>query len=119
MKPTTEDFLIPIADALSRVCQSGEPQLHHIEEAAKLRILIAFEAKNAHDAECQRLADKWVEQNKAAFFQKVSGSRFAYGHQSNLEYRHNLDAIWNSMRDEADPIFRDYITKHRPTNDPW
>lgn len=119
MKPTTEDFLIPVADALSRVCPSGNPQLHQIAEATALRIEIAMVAKSAHDAECQRLADKWVEQNEAAYFQKASDSRFAYGYQSNLKYRNNLDAIWNSMRDEADPIFRDYITTYRPTNDQW
>lgn len=113
MKPTTEDFLIPLADVLR--IYHGMSRIEDVKVAAKARIHAAIAAKKAHDEECQRMADEWVKENKAAYFQKASDSRFAYGYQSNLEYRHNLDAIWNSMRDEADPIFRDYVTTFRPT----
>lgn len=113
MKPTTEDFLIPIADAIRLFVNTED--VDFVQSATRARIHAARLAKMAHDEECQRLADEWVQQNKAAYFQKASDSRFAYGSQSSLEYRHNLDKIWNSMRDEADPIFRDYVSEYRPT----
>lgn len=113
MKPTTEDFLIPLADVMRSLNERWD--IDYVKDAVKARIHTAIAAKKAHDEECQRLADEWVEQNKAEYFQKASDSRFAYGSRSSLEYRHNLDKIWLSMRDKADPIFRDYITEYRPT----
>ena len=114
MKPTTEDFLIPMADALARVCPLGNPEDRHITAAIALRLRIAIKAKQEHDEECQRLANEWVEANKTEFFQRAAEYRQANPSARRLEFRNGLDKLWNSMRDTADPIFRDYVTQYRP-----
>ena len=113
MKPTTEDFLIPLADVLR--IHHGMSGIEDIRTAAKARIHAAIAAKAAHDEECQRLADEWVQQNKAAYFQRQREYRRNNISARDFEYREGLDQIWNSMRDKADPIFRDYISETPPT----
>lgn len=113
MKPTTEDFLIPLADAIRLFVNTED--VDFVQSATRARIHAARLAKMAHDEECQRLADEWVQQNKAAYFQSAKEYRRNNISERDFEYRCNLDTIWNSMRDKADPIFRDYITKFRPT----
>ena len=113
MKPTTEDFLIPIADVLR--IHHGMSGIEDIRTAAKARIHAAIAAKAAHDEECQRLADEWVQQNKSAYLQSAKEYGRYNSSVRDFEYREGLNQIWLSMRDKADPIFRDYITEHRPT----
>lgn len=113
MKPTTEDFLIPLADVLRSLNEHWD--IDYVEGAAKLRIRYAIAAKAVHDEECQRLADEWVQQNKAAYFQRQREYSRNNISKRGFEYDCNLDIIWNSMRHEADSIFRDYISKQRPT----
>lgn len=114
MKPTTEDFLIPLADALARVYPLGNPEDRHVTQAIALRLRIAIKAKREHDEECQRLADEWVKQHKAEFFEREMEYRLVNISERDFEYRHGLDELWKSIRDKADPIFRDYVTKSRP-----
>lgn len=113
MKPTTEDFLIPLADVLRSFRVRSD--IEDVKEAAKARIHAAIAAKAAHDEECQRLADEWVQQNKAAYLQSAKEYGRYNSSVRDFEYREGLNQIWLSMRDKADPIFRDYITKYRPT----
>ena len=123
MKPTTEDFLIPIADVLSRVCPSGEPQPHHIAEAMVLRVKIAFEAKIAHDEECQRLADQWVNERIEKFNADMEAYRQNYEPAVSIIEQKNAKEqvawkrgeMWKEMRDSCPSIFRDYISDHPPT----
>ena len=114
MKPTTEDFLIPMADALARVCPLGNPEDRHVTEAIALRLRIAIKAKREHDEECQRLADEWVREHKAELFGREIEYRLVNISARGFEYRYGLDELWISIRDKADPIFRDYVTKCRP-----
>ena len=62
MKPTTEDFLIPMADAIRLFVNTED--VDFVQSATKARIHAAILAKAAHDEECQRLADQWVKENK-------------------------------------------------------
>lgn len=113
MKPTTEDFLIPIADAIRLFVNTED--VDFVQSATRARIHAARLAKMAHDEECQRLADEWVQQNKAAHLQSAKEYGRYNSSARDLEYREGLNRIWLSMRDKADPIFRDYISEHRPT----
>ena len=108
MKPTTEDFLLPMADIM-RIFAVDD-----IREAAKIRIKAAIDAKASHDEECQRLADEWLLAHRDEFFRRAAEYRRADPSSSRLEFRNGLDKLWGSMRDEADPIFRDYVTQYRP-----
>lgn len=123
MKPTTEDFLIPLADALRSFRVRSD--IEDVKEAAKARIHAAIAAKAAHDEECQRLADEWVVASKPEFFAKFESYRskaveyrYPYGHKSEefLVYLESQKSnMWSAIRSAADPIFRDYISETPPT----
>jgi len=112
MKPTTEDFLIPLADAIRLFVNTED--VDFVQSATKARIHAARLAKMAHDEECQRLADQWVADHKTEFFERAMEYRRVNISARDFEYRHGLDELWISIRDKADPIFRDYVTKCRP-----
>lgn len=123
MKPTTEDFLIPLADVLR--IHHGMSGIDDVNVAAKARIHAAIAAKAAHDEECQRMADEWVEPRKPEFFEKFESFRMKavalrhpYGHKSE-EFTEFLKSkksnMWMEIRSAADPIFRDYISETPPT----
>lgn len=121
MKPTTEDFLIPMADALARVCPLGNPEDRHVTEAIALRLRIAIKAKREHDEECQRLADQWVEQNKEKLNIQTSAYKFSWGgatQAGEMNFKAQVlwkrGEIWQKMRSAADSIFRDYIPENPP-----
>jgi len=123
MKPNTEDFLIPMADAIRLFVNTED--VDFVQSATKARIHAAILAKAAHDEECQRLADEWVEQNKTAFLAEFESYRrwaaevrYPHGHRSKdfLEYLESeKNRMWSKILPNADPIFRDYINETPPT----
>ncbi len=114
MKPTTEDFLIPMPDAIRLFVNIED--VDFVQSATRARIHVAMLAKMAHDEECQRLADQWVADHKAEFFHRAKEYTKALRSTAySDEFKAGALSIWGGMRDKADPIFRDYISEWFPT----
>ena len=122
MKPTTEDFLIPLADVLRSFRVRSD--IEDVKEAAKARIHAAIAAKAAHDEECQRLADEWVGERIKKFNADVEEYRQSYGPPVSIIGQKNTKdqvawkrgEMWKEMRDSCPSIFRDYISETPPTS---
>lgn len=117
MKPTTEDFLIPMADIM-RIFDIDD-----IKEAAKIRIRAAIDAKAAHDEECQRLADEWVSERIKKLNTDAEEYRQSYGPPKSVIGQITIKdqviwkrgEMWKEMRDSCPSVFRDYISETPPT----
>ena len=113
MKPTAEDFLIPMVDAIRLFVNTED--VDFVQSATKARIHAAILAKSAHEEECQRLADQWVADHKTEFFQRAREyTRALRSTAYSDEFKAGALNIWGLMRDEADSIFRDYISEWFP-----
>jgi hypothetical protein len=119
MKPTTEDFLIPMADAIRLFVNTED--VDFVQSATKARIHAAILAKAAHDEECQRLADQWVKENKEKLNIQTSAYKFSWGgatQAGEMNFKAQVlwkrGEIWQKMRSAADSIFRDYIPENPP-----
>lgn len=121
MKPITEDFLIPLADAIRLFVNTED--VDFVQSATRARIHAARLAKMAHDEECQRLADEWVGERIKKFNADVEEYRQSYGPPVSIIGQKNMKdqvvwkrgEMWKEMRDSCPSIFRDYISETPPT----